>query len=84
MFIVKKLIHQALDGHPADDDDKVPTAWTVAVLDDCEGCGDLRIELTLEEVGRAGYGQAAHLSPTAARELRDALARALGEIGLTT
>jgi hypothetical protein len=82
MFSVKKLIEQGLDGHPADDDEKVPTAWTVAVLDDCEGCGDLRVELVLEEVGQAGYGQSAHLTPEAVRRLRAALERALGEIGL--
>lgn len=81
---MKKLIAQGLDSHPQDDDDKVPTAWTVAVLDDCEGCGDLRVEVTLEELGRAGYGQVAHLSPDGARQLREALARALGEIGAAT
>ena len=82
MGAVKKLIAQGLDAHPPDDEDKVPTAWTVVVLDDCDGCGDLRVELTLEEVGRAGYGESAHLSPDVARQLRDALTRALGEIGV--
>ena len=67
MFCVKKLIAQGLDDHPADDEEKIPTAWTVAVLDDCEACGDLRIEVILEETGRAGYGQTAHLSPDAVR-----------------
>ena len=80
---VKKLIDQGIDDHPADDEDKVPMAWTVAVLDDCYGCGDLRIELTLEEVGQAGYGQVAHLSPDGVRRLRGALDRALGELGLS-
>lgn len=80
-MVVKKLIAQGLDDHPADDEDKVPIAWTVAVLDDCEGCGDLRIEVTLEEVGRAGYGEIAHLSPEGARRLRDSITRALAEIG---
>lgn len=80
---VKKLIEQGLDGHPADDEDKVPTAWTVAVLDDCYGCGDLRVELTVEEVGRAGYGQTAHLTPDQAVRLKAALERALGEIGFS-
>lgn len=83
MLGVKKLIEQGLDGHPPGDEEKLPTAWTVAVLDDCEECGDLRIELILEEVGRAGYGQIAHLSPDAVRRLRGALDRALGEIGLS-
>lgn len=81
MPVVKKLIDQGLDAHPPDDDDKVPVAWTVVVLDDCDGCQDLRVELTLEEVGRPGYGQSAHLSPDLVRQLRDALNRALGEIG---
>lgn len=83
MFSVKKLIAQGLDSHPPDDEEKIPTAWTVAVLDDCDGCADLRVELILEEVGRAGYGQTAHLSPDAVRQLRVALDRALGEIGLS-
>ena len=80
---MKKLIAQGLDDHPAEDEDKAPTAWTVAVLDDCDGCGDLRVELILEEVGRAGYGQVAHLSADAVRQLRGALDRALGEIGMS-
>ncbi|HET6914734.1 MAG TPA: hypothetical protein VFH56_01455 [Acidimicrobiales bacterium] len=78
---MKKLIEQGLDDHPGDDEDKAPTAWTVAVLDDCQGCDDLRVEVTLEEVGRAGYGEIAHLSPDGARRLRDSLNRALAEIG---
>ena len=78
---MKKLIEQGLDDHPGDDEDKVTTAWTVAVLDDCQGCGDLRVEVTLEEVGRAGYGEIAHLSPDGARRLRDSIGRALREIG---
>jgi len=80
---MKKLIEQGLDDHPGNDDDKAPSAWSVAVLDDCDDCGDLRIEITLEEVGRAGYGEVAHLSPDGARRLRHALSRALGEIGET-
>ena len=78
---MKKLIEQGLDDHPGDDEDKVPTAWTVAVLDDCQGFGDLRVEVTLEEIGRAGYGEIAHLSPENARRLRDSINRALAEIG---
>lgn len=78
---VKKLIEQGIDDHPKDDEDKIPTAWTVAVLDDCEGCGDLRVEVTLEAVGRAGYGEIAHLSPDGARRLRDSINRALAELG---
>ena len=50
-------------------------------MDDCDGCDDLRVELTLEEVGKAGYGQVAHLSPDSARRLRSALTNALKELG---
>lgn len=78
---MKKLIGQGLDDHPRDEEDKAPSAWSVAVLDDCAGCGDIRIELTMEEVGRAGYGEVAHLSPAGARQLRQALTKALSEIG---
>ena len=49
--------------------------------DDCEGCGDLRVVLTLEEAGRAGQGVVAHLAPATARRLRAALAAALTELG---
>jgi hypothetical protein len=56
-------------------------AWTVAMLDDCDGCEDLRIELVLEEVGRPGTGLSAHLAPSTARQLRGALERALRELG---
>ena len=49
--------------------------------DDCESCGDLRVVLTLEEVGRAGTGVVAHLAPSTARRLRGAVAAALRELG---
>ena len=49
--------------------------------DDCEECGDLRVVLTLEEVGRAGQGVVAHLAPATARRLRGALGAALAELG---
>lgn len=79
---MKKLIEYGRDDHPEDEDsDKVPSAWAVAIMDDCPDCSDLRVELTLEEVGRPGYGQIAHLSPDGARRLRVALARALTEMG---
>lgn len=78
---MKKLIEYGGDDHPEGDEDKVPCAWSVAVLDDCDACGDLRVELTLEEMGRAGYGEVAHLSPAGARRLREALTRALVEMG---
>jgi hypothetical protein len=78
---VKKLAGYGLDDHPADDPDKAQLAWAVAVLDDCEPCDDLRIELTLEESGRPGAGLVAHLSPATARRLRSLLGTALKEIG---
>jgi hypothetical protein len=78
---VKKLAGYGLDDHPPDDPEKAQTAWAVAALDDCDPCRELRIELTLEEAGRAGAGLVAHLSPSTARRLRALLAVALTEIG---
>jgi hypothetical protein len=80
---VKKLVDYGRDDHPDDEGgDKAQSAWAVAILDDCPECADLRIELTLEEVGRAGYGQVAHLSPDGARRISVALGRALRELGM--
>jgi hypothetical protein len=58
-------------------------SWAVALSDDCDACGmgDPRVVLTVEEVGRAGLGLVAHLSPATARRLRSAIATALEEIG---
>lgn len=78
---MKKLVGYGLDDHPADDDDKAQLAWAVAALDDCEACNDIRIELTLEEAGRAGAGLVAHLSPATTRRLLSLLMIALAEIG---
>jgi hypothetical protein len=79
---VKKLIEYGRDDHPDDDSgDKAQAAWSVVIMDDCAECGDLRVELTLEEVGRPGYGQVAHLSPDGTRRLREALAGALRDLG---
>ena len=79
---MKKLIEYGRDDHPDDEGgDKTQSAWAVAIMDDCPDCADLRVELTLEEVGRAGYGQIAHLSVEGARKLRAALGRALRELG---
>ena len=78
---MKKSIDFALDDHPQDDEERPRTAWAVAVVDDCEGCGDLRVELTLEEEGRPGAGVVAHLAPASARRLAAAIAAALREIG---
>ena len=78
---MKKLIEYGRDDHPEGDEEKQQLAWAVAILDDCDGCEDLRIELTLEEVGKAGYGQVAHLSPETARRVRSALTAALKDLG---
>jgi hypothetical protein len=78
---MKKLADNGIDDHPPDDPDRVPLAWAVAVLDDCEPCDGLRIELTVEEAGHPGAGLVGHFSPASARRLRAALATALKEIG---
>ena len=80
---MRRSIDDSTDDHRADEDDRPPASWAVAVIDDCEGCGEgeLRIALTLEEVGRSGYGLVAHLAPATARRMRVALAAALREIG---
>jgi len=78
---MKKLADYGVDDHPADDPERARLAWSVALQDDCEECGDLRVELTVEEAGRPGSGLVGHLSPTTARRLRAALATALRELG---
>ena len=79
---MKKLIEYGRDDHPEDeDDDKATAAWSVVIMDDCAACGDLRVELTVEDVGRPGCGHIAHLSPEGARRLRAALTAALTELG---
>jgi hypothetical protein len=78
---MKKLADYGTDDHPADDPERVPVTWIVAALDDCDECGDLRVELTIEEVGKNGAGLVGHLSPDSARKLRAALALALREMG---
>ena len=78
---MKKLADYGTDDHPAGDPERAQAAWAVALLDDCDGCDDLRVELTVEEVGQAGRGVVAHLSPATARRLRAALATALKELG---
>jgi hypothetical protein len=80
---MRRSIADALDDHPDDDDERPPVSWSVALADDCDGCGmgEPRVVLTLEEVGRAGLGLAAHLAPDTARRMRAAIASALKEIG---
>jgi hypothetical protein len=78
---VKKLADYGTDDHPADDPERAQISWIVAAMDDCDECADLRVELTVEEVGRNGAGLVGHLSPDSARRLRAALATALREMG---
>lgn len=78
---MKKSIDFAFDDHPTDDEDKARVAWAVAVFDDCDGCGDLRVELTVEDEGANGAGVTGHLAPGTVRRLRAALAAALREVG---
>jgi hypothetical protein len=78
---VKKLADYGFDDHPADDPERARVAWAVAILDDCEECDELRVELTVEEAGRPGTGLVGHLAPPTVRRLRAALATALREMG---
>jgi hypothetical protein len=78
---MKKLADYGRDDHPDDDPERAQVAWTVVAMDDCDMCNDLRVELTLEEVGRPGAGLVAHLAPETARRLNRALSTALRDIG---
>ncbi|MET1001814.1 MAG: hypothetical protein ABWZ15_08395 [Acidimicrobiia bacterium] len=78
---MKKLADYGTDDHPADDPERVPISWIVVAMDDCTECEDLRVELTVEEVGKQGAGLVGHLAPGSARKLRAALATALEEMG---
>ncbi|HEY4377025.1 MAG TPA: hypothetical protein VGM93_07690 [Acidimicrobiales bacterium] len=82
-------MRRSIDDHPfdaaddpvvADDDDLTKVSWAVAISDDYDD-GEPRTVLTVEELGRAGTGLAAHLRPTEARRLRVALRDALREVG---
>jgi len=83
---VRRSILDAVDDHPADDDERPPASWAVAICDDCDGCGfgEPRVVLTLESLGEAGSGVIAHLAPDGARRMRQALAVALREMGEPT
>lgn len=61
-------------------DDVAEVSWAVAVCDDYDDANP-RVVLTVEPIGRAGEGLAAHLSPDHARRLVRALTDALREIG---
>jgi hypothetical protein len=78
---VKKSVDFSVDDHPADDEERPTVAWAVAASDDCDACGDVRIEVTFEEQGRAGLGVVAHLAPSTARRLRQAIGATLREVG---
>ena len=81
---MKQSVDYSFDDHPDDDADRPRASWSVSLSDDCEGCDDLRVELTLEEAGRAGAGVVAHLAPATARRLRAAMAAALRAMGEPT
>ncbi len=78
---MKKSVDFDFDDHPAGDPERPRTAWVISVVDDCDGCNDLRVELTLEEEGGPGTGVTAHLAPATARRVRASIAAALREIG---
>jgi len=78
---VKKLADYGCDDHPDADPERAQAARAAAALDDCDLCGEVRVELTLEEVGRAGTGVVAHLAPQTAKRMVAALNLGLRDIG---
>ncbi|MDE0803421.1 MAG: hypothetical protein OSA99_08865 [Acidimicrobiales bacterium] len=85
-------MRRSIDDYPFSEDDLPPDAdeldiqrisWGVAISDDYDDA-QARVVLTVEEVGNAGTGIIAHLSPTIARRLRMALRDALAEAGEET
>jgi hypothetical protein len=68
------------DDLPPGADDATPVSWAVAISDDYDDA-EPRVVLTVEEIGAAGAGLIAHLSPEMARRLRVAVRDALREIG---
>ncbi len=82
-------MRRSIDDYPFSEDDLPSDAdeldiqrisWGVAIADDYEDA-EPRVVLTVEEIGNAGAGLIAHLSPALARRLRLALRDALAEIG---
>lgn len=81
-------MRRSIDDHPMTAEEVPPgedgefqrVSWAVAVSDDYDDA-EPRIVLTVEEIGRAGAGSIAHLSPGVARRLRLALRDALRELG---
>ncbi len=74
------VVQIELGDMPEGMDDVTPLSWTVAVSYDYDDA-EPRVQLTVERIGEAGEGLVAHLSPTNARRLRQALADALREVG---
>ncbi|MEO6318223.1 MAG: hypothetical protein ABIP36_05500 [Acidimicrobiales bacterium] len=80
-------MRRSIDDHPftlaelpLSEEDIQHLSWAVAISDDYDDT-EPRVVLTVEEVGHAGAGLIAHLSPPIARRLRIALRDALREIG---
>lgn len=82
-------MRRSIDDYPFDpadyppryeEDELTAISWAVAISDDYDDA-EPRVVLTVEEVGRAGYGLVAHLSPAVARRLRTTLRDALLEVG---
>jgi hypothetical protein len=80
-------VRRSIDDHPFAPDELPPAdedvqhlSWAVAISDDYDDA-EPRVVLTVEEVGKAGAGLVAHLSPPMTRRLRVALRDALREIG---
>ena len=80
-------MRRSIDDHPFEESDLPPglddaarLSWAVAISDDYDDA-EPRVVLTVEEVGRAGEGLVAHLTPPQARRLRAAIADALREVG---
>lgn len=70
-----------VDSPPSDDaGDLVGVNWAVSICDDYDDA-EVRVQLLVEELGSAGEGLVAHLSPDQTRRLRLALRSALRELG---
>jgi hypothetical protein len=71
------------DAATSEQDGIEAVSWAVAISDDYDDA-EPRVVLTVEEVGRAGYGLVVHLDPVLARRLRNAIRDALVEVGQPT
>src|SRR3981189_2023203 len=52
---MKSSVDYGFDDHPADGD-RPRCGWVVAITDDCDECGDARVDVMIEEGGRAARG----------------------------